>query len=527
MAQTTQPTPDTSDQKTTYNFGALERRGVILGLSVAQTLVLLVGSATTVLFLAAGGGLGIATLCLTLAAGLVFLRRQGRPLVHWVDAVLLYGARRLLGRTRWRSRAPWQGTHVRIPISDDGQPNLASAHVTKRPCDTPDAIGPVEILETDFGSGQALGVVADREKNTFTCAFRCESRPFALESRSVQERMLANWGAWFSGIARTATISRLQWIERTVVSGTDDIERFFEENRDQRLSEDSAQIQSYRQLIETAGAVSREHELLVALQIKRGNPAVEQRVRRHGKSDAAVCHVLSVEARAVIDRLRRADLTSTAPLSAEGVACAIKDAFDPFSRPARHRLIEADPKRDGIAPELAWPLATDETAHSYRSDSALHRTMWLGEWPRLDVEPAFLLPLLLQTEGLRTVSVVFEPVPPRKSLRKAEGAVLQDVTDEAIRDRFGFLTTARRRKEQEGALRREQELVAGHAEVRMAGFLTVSVAAEQDHPADALDNASAAAQDTAQLSLLEPDSRPGEQAQAFACGALPLCRGLS
>jgi hypothetical protein len=522
MAQATQEKQNT--ERTTYNFGPLEKRGLIAGLTGVQTATLLIGSAATVLYLAGGGSLFLASLWLVVTGLLVFAKRQGRPFVHWVGVVCLYFARKLTGRTTWRSSAPQQGTRIRIPIDSDGEADLNAAQIVARPCDIPDPVGRISILETDYSATQRLGVIADRATNAYMCAFVCTSPPFVFEDRTTQEHKLARWGGWQAGIARSGVFSRVQWIERTVVSGTDDIEQWFETHR--TLAEDTSQVQSYRQLLQGAGAVSREHDLILVLQIRHGNPAIDKRVKRHGRDDEGLSHVLATEAKGAIDRLHRSDIANAEPLSAQRLASVIRDAYDPFERPNRERLIANDPTRDGISPERAWPLATQESAHSYLTDSALHRTMWLGEWPRLEVDPGFLSPLLLQTEGIRTVSVIMEPVAPHKSLRKAEGAVHQDVTDEAIRRRLGFIPTARRRREQDAALKRERQLVQGHAEMRMAGFLTVSVPFKGQSPYDALDTASASAQDAAQLSLLEPDSRPGEQAQAFTCAALPLCRGI-
>lgn len=523
MAQATKQR-EREREPTTYNFGPLERRGLLAGLTSVQVLTLFIAGVLAVGLLSVAHNALLAALILAVATALAFFKRQGQPLVHRLGIVWLYWARRATGKTQWRSSAPQQGFRVRFPITD-GEARPEDAEIVSKPHDLPDAVAGIEILETAYGASQKLGVVKDPTVNGYAAAFvMTTDDSFPFDSRETQEHKLSRWGAWMAGTARTGVFSRFQWIDRTVVSANDDIVKWFEENRVH--SDDSRAIQSYKELLQYAGSASREHELILVLQIRNGNPAISQRLKRHGRDDAGLCHVLSVEAREAIQRLERAGIASARPLSADALAASIKDAYDPYRRPDRRRLIDSDPDRDGISPELAWPLGADETAQSYRTDSALHRTMCFGEWPRLNVEPGFLSPLLLQTEGIRAVSVVMEPVIPRRSIRKAEQAVHQDVTDEAIRSRFGFLPTARRKREQQTALKREEQLVQGHAEIRLAGFLTVSVPAEQEDANDALDTASAAVQDAAQLSLLEPDSRPGEQAQAFACGALPLCRGI-
>src|SRR5207302_11426900 len=90
------------------------------------------------------------------------------------------------------------------------------------------------------------------------------------------------------------------------------------------------------------------------------------------------------------------------------------------------------------------------------------------------VSPMFMDALLSRSSAVRTVAVTFEPIPPERSTREVEAAVTRDRADCELRHRIGQSDTARRRQAQEATLRRESELAAGHSEVRMAGFVTVS-----------------------------------------------------
>ena len=86
--------------------------------------------------------------------------------------------------------------------------------------------------------------------------------------------------------------------------------------------------------------------------------------------------------------------------------------------------------------------------------------------------------------------------------------------------RFGQSETARQRQAQEATLRRESELAAGHGEVRLAGFVTVS-----GRDRDELRRASAEVLEHAARARLELHRMYGQQADAFTF-TLPLCRGL-
>ena len=86
----------------------------------------------------------------------------------------------------------------------------------------------------------------------------------------------------------------------------------------------------------------------------------------------------------------------------------------------------------------------------------------------------FMDALLGRSSAVRTVAVTFEPIPPERSTREVEAAITRDRADRELRHRFGQSETARQRQAQEATLRREAELAAGHGEVRLAGFVTVS-----------------------------------------------------
>jgi hypothetical protein len=169
---------------------------------------------------------------------------------------------------------------------------------------------------------------------------------------------------------------------------------------------------------------------------------------------------------------------------------------------------------------LAWPLASDEAWSSFRTDESWHATYWIAEWPRVDVSPDFLVPLLVGG-GRRTVAVIMAPVPPGRALREARSARTADVADAQLRDRAGFLPSARRDLEAEGVARRESELAEGHAEFRFSGYVTISGPDRAE-----LEVLCAEAEHAAQTAHVELKRLHGRQAEAFTW-TLPLARGLA
>jgi hypothetical protein len=173
----------------------------------------------------------------------------------------------------------------------------------------------------------------------------------------------------------------------------------------------------------------------------------------------------------------------------------------------------------GGVPGARWPRATDEAWSVWRADGEWHATWWIAEWPRVDVGPDFLSPLLL-AGGCCRVALTMGPVPAARAARQVESARTASAADEELRRRAGFITTARRARRSEGMARLEAELADGHAEYRFSGYVTVS----GDDRAT-LDARSAEVAQVAQGAGLDLRRLWGQQAEAFTW-TLPLGRGL-
>jgi hypothetical protein len=255
---------------------------------------------------------------------------------------------------------------------------------------------------------------------------------------------------------------------------------------------------SYEALVDQAASVTQDHEVLLALQIDG------RRVRR---GDARA--VLLREIRGLADQLDGADAGIVGALGTTDCLGLLRTGFAPFESPSiPTRSLEP------VASEPQWDLL--------RTDDTLHRTYWVAQWPRLEVGPAFLTPMLLTATAVRTFSVVLEPVPPLKARRAVEAAITSDEADEQLRRERGFRTPARRREQQAATMRREAELAEGHEEVRFTAYVTVSGRdeAELERHCDEVLQA-------AQQAYLDLQPMWGQQDSGFLCGALPLCHGLA
>ena len=495
-------------ERLTYRFGPVERRGLLGQLRAGQAAAVAAGAAIAIAALdrepnAAGAFLGVLVLGASVAAAFAPLGR--RTAEEWIPIALAFALRRTRGRHRFRSQAPAEGMLATEPRA--GRRRLLRDPAPRPPA----AVKGVRILYVAY-QDRAVGVLSEQRRRRLTAVLACRVLAFSLLDPEAQERRLARWGMILSGAAGGA-VRRIQWIERTVPAQGDELARWLHDERDPAVPlRGTPMIESYLELIGATTRAAQEHEVLIAVQI---DP------RRAGDrgGDAGV-RTLIEQTERIAEGLEAAEVSVLGALGSGQLARVLRTAFDPYARAELAALEAADPGRDGLSEANAWPLGASEHWEHYRSDGAFHATFWIGEWPRVDVSPMFMDALLGRSSLVRTVAVTFEPIAPERSTREAEAAITRDHADRELRHRFGQAETARHRQAQEAAMRREAELAAGHAEVRLAGFVTVT-----GRDRDELRRACADVHEQAVRARLELHRMYGQQADAFAF-TLPLCRGL-
>ncbi|HET7177695.1 MAG TPA: SCO6880 family protein [Solirubrobacterales bacterium] len=492
-----------------YRFGPLEERAVVGPLRAGQVAVLGAGAVVGLGALyGVGGGVGVAMALVALggAAAAICVPLGGRTAQEWAPVAARWALRRGRAEAGYRSTAPQGGVRI--------GPGGEARHETS----LPPALAGVELLSVPYG-GAEVGVIYERERGTYTAAMAARPGAFALRDRQEQERALEGWGAVLASCAREGSaVRRLQWVEQSAPAPGDDLAAHFQAQRDRAVPLDSDLVRSYVELIESAAPQAKEHEVLVCVQISERRGARE--LRRLGGGPDAACELLLREAEGLAERLALAEVSVAGLLRPRRYAALIRDAFDPFGARGRERAALVGHDREGVEPALMGPLAAEESWSHYRTDSALHAAYWIASWPRSDVGPMFLAPLLMQATALRAVAVTIEPVPYSLAMRRAEAAQTAEVAEEINRGRQGFVSTARNRRRAQAAARREEELADGHAEMRFAGYLRTSAQGTRE-----LERAESEVEHAAALARLGLQRLYGEQEAGFA-NTLPLCRGL-
>jgi hypothetical protein len=435
----------------------------------------------------------------------------GRPLEAWVPLLAGYGLRRLRRRYHFRSRAHLLG-HL-VSASEDGRVLEALP-----PEERPACLRDLRFLEVEAAApGQVVGVVKDSRRHTYVGVLRVRGRSFNLLDDPGQAAAVQAWATILAGYALASSpVSRLQWLERTRPDDGLQLARHFDEHSAADTPE--AALRIYSRAVWDSRQVGSRHEGLLAVQVDARR--AWRQVRQVGGGDRGACALLVRELVALGERLESAGIAVESTLGPRAIAEVVRSAYEPDASPTL-RVIHGDGSDAGPHPRNAWPRETAEGfAHHRAGPRAFHATYHVREWPRIEVGPGFLAPLLLGARCLRTVSMTLEPVPAARAARELSRALASDASDDTLRQRSGWLPSFRRQREEENVLRAERELADGHASYRFSAYVTVSAGG-----ADELEAACAEVEQAASRSHLELERLLAQQERAFTY-TLPLCEGV-
>jgi len=469
-------------------FSRLTKRGIMLGLSLPQLIVLGVAVLTVVFSLYLGGGLAFAWTApiWATAALLAVVPAGGRKVIEWVPIVARWVTRTYLGQLIYRRRV-----------------------IKPRPAGTlalPGDAAPLREWE-DHETGAAM--IHDPHAQTLTAILGVSQPAFVLLDPGEQQRRVSGWGRVLAATCRSGRIARIQVSERTLPDSGTGLAEWW---RTHGTDDGSWAATTYAELIERAGPAGERHATTISLALDM--KAASRQIRTSGGGMRGAAAVLRQEMTTLTTALRAAELTSTGWLTPGEVAVILRSAYDPAAAPALER--HGDLGRDLAT---AGPVAVTETWDRLRSDSAFHAVLWITEWPRSQVYPGFLAPLVLSNGILRTLALHYTPVRADQAARDLRKKKTELISDAAQRRKIGQIEDAATSAELDDVLQQEADLTAGHGVLRVSGLISVSAPT-----VDELDAAIAAVEQAAIQASCETRRLVGQQAQAFTAAALPLCR---
>jgi len=495
-----------------YHFGPRDRRGLLLGVRLGQIAILATGAFLGLVVLLGAHGSAAGLLALLLVVGLTvsaaFMPISGRALDEWLPAVLHF---LLHGRRTWRSPQSRRGQVLRTTRGGEARV------IAEQPA-FPPVLRDCTILAVPVPRGE-LGVAKDRRRGTWTAVLRVRGTSFALADSGEKGRRMGAWGAIQASLARRGTpISALQVVVRTLAEDPDALARHLAEQRTLDLR--SPIVRSYLSLLDDAAPVAEAQEIQVLVALQVSLRSAGQQIRQAGGGDTGAGAVLSRQLHALQIQMQAADIDVEGALPPRLLAQTLREAWDPGATDQLRLTARHHPGHDGVPVSTSGPLFARPSWRGYETDSALHTSYWISEWPRVPVGPGFLVPLLLQTRARMSVSVCMVPIDPIQARRDLEAQRTEHLADEQLRQRHGFRTSIDKERQAEAVERREGELADGHGEYRFSGHLTVSVTSIAD-----MERACGSAEEHAALSSLDLRRMDGEHDRGFAA-TLPLARGI-
>jgi len=466
----------------TVHFGAIRDGASLGGLAWRQLAVLVLAGlwaliGTRIIGGTFGGILGIVGAGV-LGAG-ALMRPAGRLPIDW----LAIGVGYLTARIRGAHRHAHTPTHAQL---------VAPAH-----------LGATCIIAVPSASGE-IGLIHDHRRLIAVLAL--SPNQWMLSSDSDADAARARWGGILTRCAQPGSaITRLQWTATSHGLGAVARSRYVDPAR----ASDRESVARYLSVVDATAQTARAYAITLAIAIDCP--------RRGGVGTHAT--TLIDAARTLREDIRAAGLGDATLATPTDLATQLRIAHDPTQRDGAtdspHAPAPQPPTLDGWA-----PMAFEASWGSVRCDGSWHTTFWISQWPRGEVDPDILAPLVIDGTSDRTVSVVMAPQDPTRARRDAERQRTQTDADDDLRARTGFVGSIRRSRQRDAISTHERELADGHAGYRFTGYVAVSAASEESLAVAAEDVAHSAHKAQCELRRLW-----GEQLAGLAA-TLPLCRGI-
>ncbi|MET3173807.1 UNVERIFIED_ORG: hypothetical protein ABIB52_001645 [Arthrobacter sp. UYCu721] len=486
-------------------FPRYERRGFFLGLKWYQLLIVAGGGAVAVVASASGGPAALFTTGpMWLGLMLLGLLQYSRiPYLVWAKQIALFFYRSAAGQTRFLARP--------------AAPQLAGRLAL------PGGLGNLEIRTNAHGEC----FMVDRHGKEAIAVLRCSTRSFALLDADDKAWAVQAWSRVQAGMAQRQGVARIAIQDYTVPYPSSALWEFYKGNA--VGAEDGAEKmtwgqRAYEDLLGAAGS-TMSHELLVAVVVDTSK--ARRRMKESGGGLRGLEHVLRLEVEAIRTSLATHSVKVEEWVGEARLLGIIRGALDPAALPsAKAPVAAASPSEAPATKELdrlpgQGPMGVEEHWTYLRTDSGFHQTFWIAEWPRQKVFPGFLHPLIYVGEFRHTFTEVIRAVPTAEALRDIRSAQEAHETRRRINARFDRPLTREQKAEEEEVTQREEEIVAGHGDVRPAAYMTVTATSLEDLARHRQELESAAAGAFVELRLLY-----GQQWAAFVAGGLPLGRGL-
>lgn len=400
---------------------------------------------------------------------------MGRPLIEWVLFAVVYTLRGAWGFLRFRRE--WHKEPVR---EDDEDADVAErATVDKKGRIKPGKpwrlhlIGEFdELLVYTMPNGSAF-VFDPRKKEIILTARIQTEKAFDLESFESRESRTRGFKEMLTGVTRLPGIHLASMSDQTTMISGQHVARWYHNRQNLNGVKTGADVDPFlHSSLETA--MQREqgmpvHEMWLTIVVGADD------VRNQGKPNKRGIGGLMDAVQSTMNAVEHSVMTSGAEVTTwhtpRSLSALIRGAFDPESSV---EISERTGEREGVAPTSAGPMAVDVHRGYLSTDSGLHRTFMISEWPQFGARFGFLSELVFLGDFRHTVTVVMKPREQRKALKSVRGRKATHETSERQRKRWGGVPSLEHAREGEDLEEEERHLVEGAAALQQVGLVTVT-----------------------------------------------------
>ena len=291
------------------------------------------------------------------------------------------------------------------------------------------------------------------------------------------------------------------------------------------LNPDSPVAHNYQDVMDRSERfeVAHRNYLILTLDLV----ALGSQLKALGGGKDAILALAQIEAGNLADALSAAKITVRRWLAPRDVAALGRLAFDPeFAAVVQNR----PDTLAGVDPVAMGPMFLDEPKHRNGivvTDSGVHTTMWVHEWPRSDSPVGFLSPVVFARHPntgeaiTHILSIVLTPVPVSKALKRIRDEKKVWRGNESLRAKRGADGSAADAADWKALEQQEQEIANGHGEFHYGAYLTITAPDEER-----LDQAIAGMRNALSRAGMEAQVLYCQQAEALMVNAIPIGLGM-
>ena len=483
---------------------ARSRQGMLLSLDGMQVGTLLTAAGILWLAVVALGPLGLllgapAAVPVALAA---VLRVHGFPVPTMIGLWLMKKTRTIMGGT-----------------AQDFRPEAVQPVGTLR---LPGAAANLQVWETD---GMAtVYQPGTRAAVSITCEL--EAPGFLMKDIGERYQLAQQLSAVLASMTQREGIKRVVLQERTAPTTIRAArEQFAEVTTRRARTRSEAAVSNYLQVLDNAEPFAVEHRNFITVTLDL--VALASQVKALGGGKRAAQAVAAVEARNIADALNRAEIKVRGWLTPRNIAALSRTAFDPdFLSTVQNR----DDEHRGVDLAAMGPMHIEEPSKKHGlvvTDSGVHTTMWIHEWPRMDSRVGFIEPVVFSRDPVTAeavthiFSIVLTPVPVSKALKNVGREKRLWKGNSKLRAKRGEDNSQADEQDWAALIERENEILAGHGQFSYGGYLTITARDE-----DALERGIAGARNAMSQVGMEGQILYCQQAEALMTNVLPLGLGM-